>query len=140
MSPLLADTIDLQDHHSPSAQDHSRQHANAGNLGAGRTAPHHDQSMRNAEQGTRNELALGPRAPEQRAKTDDRRSETMYNDEDETAGNANGSHNGGSSADGEDHADDDDSFDDDMMDKISSSPSIDDGGCLSSIVQLPQRS
>ena len=70
---------------------------------------------------------------------DDRRSETMYNNADETAGNPNGSHNGGSSANGEDHADDDmdDSFDDDMMDKISSSPSIDDGRCLLSICSAP---
>jgi hypothetical protein len=102
--------------------------------------------MRNAEQGVRNELALSPHISDQRASADNRRSDSAYNDEDETTGYSNGSHNdrmlqhnGGISAEGEDHADSevDDVLDDDMMDKISSSPSIDDGGCLSSIVWLP---
>lgn len=46
---------------------------------------------------------------------------------------------GGHSSDEADLDDDDEALDDDMMDKISSSPSIDDGGCSLPIPQTPRR-
>ncbi|PGH17621.1 hypothetical protein AJ79_00982 [Helicocarpus griseus UAMH5409] len=118
---IRADTIDLQDHRAPSAKDHSGQPASTeGN----RAAPHQSQSMRNAEKEAREELIQSPRVSEDHRNPDD-------SDDD-----INGSHNGGIDqysngnlsveegdiADGES----DDQLDDDMMDKISSSPSIDD--------------
>ncbi|KAK2755080.1 hypothetical protein FQN54_006609 [Arachnomyces sp. PD_36] len=129
---VRADTIDLQDQKSPSAQDHTRHPT-------GRIAPHQDQSLRNAEQETREEMLQSPRVSADLTGTDNHQDGLgLYDHDDMTEhadslqdGNA-GQYNGrgtiqedGEFADGES----DDGLDDDMMDKISSSPSIDDGGC-----------
>lgn len=108
--------MDLQDHDTPSAKDHTRQPEHPDPLGGGRPAPHQQSSIRHAEQDTRSEIMGGPAA----AGVD------MYGDEDIEAdldGNAQYDQEDGDLADGEN----DDLLDDDLMDKISSSPSIDDG-------------
>ncbi|KAJ5226203.1 hypothetical protein N7468_007428 [Penicillium chermesinum] len=92
---IRADTLDLQDHGAPSAQDHTRQPESTAPLGVGRPAPHQEQAIRHAERDTKLEIMGGPGDDE-------------YLD----------------SIDG--YMESDDLMDDDMMDKISSSPSIDD--------------
>ncbi|KAK2734938.1 hypothetical protein FQN55_002335 [Onygenales sp. PD_40] len=119
---IRADTIDLQDHHAPSAQDHSHQSSNSTSSEGSRPAPHQSQSMRHAEKDARDELDQSPRVSEDRRHNDD--------SEDELNGHGQMDHysNGGMSGEDGDLADgeSDDQLDDDMMDKISSSPSIDD--------------
>lgn len=126
------DTIDLQDHNSPSAKDHSQnKHSTA--EGGTRHAPHHDQSMRDAERDSLDEMARGPVGPQ------DQRDAYGhgYSDQDDLIdditrlGKGRTNHGGASDetiekdnlVDGEG----DDQYDDDFMDRISSSPSIDDG-------------
>jgi hypothetical protein len=129
-----ADTIDLQDSNSPSAQDHSHK-PRASPLGIGPAAPHQASELRHVEQ---------ERAAEEdnlsnawHAAQNVGLSEEPPTDDEETY--MNGDHhdqqalqqNGGQSGSGEDETADgesDENMDDDMMDKISSSPSIDDGG------------
>ncbi|OJD17297.1 hypothetical protein AJ78_02585 [Emergomyces pasteurianus Ep9510] len=125
---IRADTIDLQGNRSQSAQDQTRQHGQSGSSESNRTAPHQTLSMRNAEKEAKDELIQSPRVSVDRRYPDD--------SEDEANGHNRGSHhddidhysNGHSSADEGDITDgeSDDQLDDDMMDKISSSPSIDD--------------
>ncbi|PGH14469.1 hypothetical protein AJ80_05914 [Polytolypa hystricis UAMH7299] len=128
---IRADTIDLQDHNSPSAQDHSR-HAKSGN---GRLGAHQDQSMRNVEQETQDELLLSPRVSEEiKRREDDQEGPDVYGDRRDMRGDYSSAQNGhysrdaGMSSDEGDltDGDGDDHLDDDMMDKMSSSPSIDD--------------
>lgn len=132
----FTDTIDLQDQKSPSAQDHSRNPKGSTGI-----APHHDQSLRDAEQETREEMLQSPRVSSDLTSTSEDQGDglNLYDHDDGTNGHADaqqdgkaGQYNGrgtiiedGEYADG----DSDDGLDDDMMDKISSSPSIDDGGC-----------
>lgn len=96
--------------------------------------------MKNAEQETREEMLQSPRVSTDLTGHEDHQDGLgLYDNDDETSehgdafrdGNV-GQYNGrgtitedGEFADGES----DDGMDDDMMDKISSSPSIDDGGC-----------
>lgn len=135
----FADTIDLQDQKFPSAQDHSRNH----NKDPTRIAPHHDQSLRDAEQETREEMLQSPRVSSDLTAAEDQRDGLDFHDHDHDDemnvhadahqdGNS-GQYNGrGTIIEDRDYADgdsDDGLDDDDMMDKISSSPSIDDGGC-----------
>jgi hypothetical protein len=56
----------------------------------------------------------------------------MYDDDDDDDENGDIGHNhrAGGSEDGDLDGESDDLLDDDLMDKISSSPSIDDGACL----------
>ncbi|KAJ5147288.1 glycoside hydrolase family 5 protein [Penicillium atrosanguineum] len=112
---IRADTLDLQDHDAPSAQDHSKQPQHPDPLGGGRPAPHQSSSIRHAEEDLKSEITNGPG-------TD---SASVYDDDDieaDVAGNADYDHDDSDLADGES----DDLMDDDLMDKISSSPSIDD--------------
>ncbi|KAJ6120632.1 hypothetical protein N7523_004912 [Penicillium sp. IBT 18751x] len=112
---IRADTLDLQNHESPSAQDHSKQPEHPDPLGGGRPAPHQSSSIRHAEEEMKLEIKSGPG-------TDGAR---VYDDDDieaDVAGNADYDHDDSDLADGES----DDLMDDDLMDKISSSPSIDD--------------
>ncbi|KAE8145292.1 hypothetical protein BDV25DRAFT_165003 [Aspergillus avenaceus] len=122
---VRADTLDLQDQNAPSAKDHSNPHPVMGN-GLG---PHQEQSIHHAEQDTKSEIMHGPGAGGNHPDVDEYGDGIdMYDDEDDLDDDfGHGQHPGGSEegdlADGEG---DDDLMDDDMMDKISSSPSIDD--------------
>ncbi|CAG7932800.1 unnamed protein product [Penicillium olsonii] len=117
---IRADTLDLQDHDEPSAKDHTRQPVHPQPLGSGRPAPHQELSIRHAEEDLQSEIRGGRDKNEHRDgkdadgdrddEDDDDDDDTRYEHEDEDL------------ADGEN----DDMMDDDMMDKISSSPSIDD--------------
>ncbi|KFY19060.1 hypothetical protein V493_08167 [Pseudogymnoascus sp. VKM F-4281 (FW-2241)] len=142
---IRADTIDLQDHDAPSAKDHSRQPTHPSAIGAGPPAPHQAGAIRNVAE--ENERRQHPDTSPNWANADD----SEYDDSDAiepaaangTYHNQHGAHasqNGGSHAEDADMADaeGDDSLDeDDMMDKISSSPSIDDGGYSSPLSSWP---
>ncbi|KAL2820787.1 hypothetical protein BJX63DRAFT_418400 [Aspergillus granulosus] len=128
---VRADTLDLQDHHAPSAKDHSK-HAVQTNEGSG-LAPHQEQEMRHADHDSKAEIMHGPNGHGTHVDTD------RYDDGIEIYDGVDGIHVGlgghrdeseirgrteeGDLSDGED---DDDLLDDDLMDKISSSPSIND--------------
>lgn len=117
---MVLDTIDLQDPHSPSAQDHSS--ANARVL-EGRTGPHQNQSLRHAEQETRDDMSSSPRVSLDHFDGGDQNHQIniIYDEADDSMADLKGE-------DGEiGDEESDDMMDDDMMDKISSSPSIDDG-------------
>ncbi|KAF1982470.1 hypothetical protein K402DRAFT_195929 [Aulographum hederae CBS 113979] len=132
---IRADTLDLQSQDQPSAQDHTRQPAHPAPLGIGPAGPHqsaavkHVQQERVAEEGNL-EKAWSDAGHEL--------SEEPASDDENTHAHANGKQrdesatqqNGGFSGEDSDMADaeSDENMDDDMMDKISSSPSIEDGG------------
>lgn len=112
---VRADTLDLQDHDAPSAKDHTKQPEAPAPLGGGRPAPHQEMSIRHAEEDSKAEIMGGP-GPN---------GHEMYEDgdeDDDLGSNGHYDHEDGDLADGES----DDLLDDDLMDKISSSPSIDD--------------
>ncbi|KAF7518656.1 hypothetical protein PCG10_010666 [Penicillium crustosum] len=117
---IRADTLDLQDHDTPSAKDHTKQPEHPDPLGSGRPAPHQELSIHHAEQDLQAEVNGGPdKNHEYRGdKEVYREPDDEEDDEDENQYD----HEDGDLADGES----DDMMDDDMMDKISSSPSIDD--------------
>ncbi|KAF2794805.1 hypothetical protein K505DRAFT_349056 [Melanomma pulvis-pyrius CBS 109.77] len=136
---IRADTLDLQDKSSPTAQDHSRQPQHPAPLGIGPAAPHQEASMRLVNDGRISEeshlqngnwddataLREDPGSDDERTVVNSDKGDRSQQ-QDETAVRLNG----GMTGDGDDgdmqDADEED-MDDDMMDKISSSPSIDDG-------------
>lgn len=143
---LVTDTLDLQDKTSPTAQDHSRQPQHPAPLGAGPAAPHQQASLRQVdnerlseESNLQNDAWGNAKTLREDPGSDDERTIVASSDfgdhdmqRDEQAVRLNGGMSG--TADDTDMHDvdaDDDDMDDDMMDKISSSPSIDDGGYLS---------
>lgn len=113
---LVQDTLDLQNLDAPSAKDHTKQPSHPSPLGAGPAAPHQNQALRHAEKDALNDQTTNPQTS----------TGGFYDDNDDTEfdGEDGGVHD-------EDHEygdqDVDDGLDDDLMDKISSSPSIDDG-------------
>ncbi|KAF1921283.1 hypothetical protein BDU57DRAFT_592148 [Ampelomyces quisqualis] len=123
---IRADTLDLQDKTSPTAQDHSSQPEHPAPLGIGPAAPHQQASLRHVEEERSSEEArlqnawsnAGTRLHDDRGTDHDRATATSGNARD----------GDGDDPDVQDADVDDDMDDDDMMDKISSSPSIDDGG------------
>ncbi|KAM5444427.1 protein phosphatase regulator [Microsporum ferrugineum] len=133
---IRADTIDLQNHQSPSAQDHSRKGGTSFSAD-GRHGSHQDQSLRRVEQEEQDEMAKGPLESDGNSEIYSHRDGLeVYREHGDVDGDKpNGLGNGdlshesrnGSSTEDEVEADEDDQdLDDDMMDKISSSPSIDD--------------
>ncbi|KAK2730170.1 SH3 domain-containing protein [Colletotrichum kahawae] len=138
---IRADTIDLQDHDAPSAKDHPR--GPHGSLG-----PHQAATLQEIAQESAEIQARSPRLSFTDGDDDD---DVSDSDDiaDEVSKRLNGgamddaskkqqdalaiAQNGGTSANSDDGDmdDTDESLDDDMMDKISSSPSIEDGGCNS---------
>lgn len=139
----MTDTLDLQDRTSPTAQDHSHQPQHPAPLGVGPAAPHQEASLRQAENERRSEESHLQNGSWTDANTlredpgsDDER--TIVNSvngdhnlqQDETAVRLNGGMTGNNDDADMQDADEED-LDDDMMDKISSSPSIDDGGYIS---------
>jgi hypothetical protein len=137
---MCLDTIDLQDKTSPTAKDHSHQPQHPAPLGIGPAAPHQQAAIRQVEQERNSEEArlqdawsdAGSQLRDDPGSDDDR---TVMNNANPRNGPQQDEQavrlNGGASADNDDadmqDADEED-MDDDMMDKISSSPSIDDGG------------
>ncbi|KAH6668105.1 hypothetical protein F5X68DRAFT_225225 [Plectosphaerella plurivora] len=148
---IRADTIDLQDTDAPSAKDHTRTTQPNSTL-----APHQAETLREVAQDTADENARSPRLSLANSAFDDsdpqkqadaisagvtERLKASANGSGKAGANANNmqrednlavAQNGGHSIrddDSDTGGDTDESMDDDMMDKISSSPSIEDGGC-----------
>lgn len=134
----ITDTIDLQSTIAPSAKDHSRQPTHPAPLGDGPPAPHQAIALKQAEQ----DVEFHPRSPRMSLDLSNKELQLLPHDSDSIdSTNGPGSHhdlhdlhrnggpNGGTGEgiDGDDGSGDDGS-EDDMMDKISSSPSIEDGG------------
>ncbi|TRX90347.1 hypothetical protein FHL15_008712 [Xylaria flabelliformis] len=149
---IRADSIDLQDHDAPSAQDHT--HPTAKSTSSANTngslAPHQAETIREVEEERAEEESRSPRvswANGGGGSGDNNRDLQLYAEElasgivnslngnkmqqqDALAIAQNGGVVGHTDDDGDAVVDtDDDDLDDDMMDKISSSPSIEDGGC-----------
>lgn len=135
---MMLDTIDLQSQDAPSAKDHSRQPTHPGQLGDGPPAPHQAVALKHAEK----EVEFHPRSPRHSQDLSNKELQLLHEDSDsfdstnptlsdqdphnlQRHGNVNGA-NGEEMEMGDGEGDD--SLDDDMMDKISSSPSIEDGG------------
>lgn len=148
------DTLDLQDHVAPSAKDHHSNHSHLSDTLPGAPglsiAPHQAETLRDVALETAAAEAHSPRVSWANGKADDDTSDLLqqYADDHPAAAKhdvAEGSldiemyhheqqdalaiaQNGGvSSADEDDLDADADDLDDDMVDKISSSPSIEDG-------------
>jgi len=127
---IRADTIDLQDKSSPTAQDHSHQPQHPAPLGIGPAAPHQQASLKSVEDERSAEEARLQHAWNNAGSS---LSEDPGSDDDRTVmTNTNGQkprQNGDPHDDDDDMQDADveeDMDDDDMLDKMSSSPSIDD--------------
>jgi hypothetical protein len=152
---FVTDSIDLQDQNAPSAQDHSRQPSHPAPLGAGPPAPHQADTLRGAALEAKEENHRSPRVSQEWTASEAQQMQQYGDDpatgvtsklannnpqqQDNLAVAQNGGLTGSTAEDAEmADAEGDDGMDDDMMDKISSSPSIDDGGY--SLSQLwPQR-
>lgn len=123
---LPLDTMDLQTTDAPSAKDHSRQPTTPNALGEGPAAPHQASALKSA--GLEG-IELRSRSP--RASQDLSGKEIQLlqsHEEGDQAAETNLDEIGLGSQDEELDSDAEGSIEDDMMDKISSSPSIDDGG------------
>ncbi|KAH8600490.1 hypothetical protein B0O99DRAFT_610792 [Bisporella sp. PMI_857] len=142
---IRADSIDLQDQNSPSAQDHTRQPTHPAPLGAGPPAPHQAQALRELAAEAADQQFASPRVSREWSNGDNQHFDSYGDDlgtavsaslisanlqqQDTLAVAQNGGLTGSTAEDAEmADAEGDDGMDDDMMDKISSSPSIDDGG------------
>ncbi|KAI1611188.1 hypothetical protein EDD36DRAFT_315272 [Exophiala viscosa] len=132
---VRADTLDLQAHEAPSAKDHTRQPAHPQPYGFGPAAPHQAQTIRQAEQQAYQQQHTSPRISEDQPNGGPSSEQHFYDDADDdhdddhmdpqTGINGNGYH-GQDLDDGEAGDSHDEDMDDDLMDKISSSPSIED--------------
>lgn len=130
----MLDTLDLQDKSSPTAQDHTQQPTHPAPLGIGPPAPHQEASLRRVEDERSDEEARLQNATHSDA--NGLRHDPPSDDESTVAINGNAGDNaavrlnGGMSGEGDDadlqDADAEEDLDD--MDRISSSPSISDGG------------
>ena len=121
------DTIDLQDTDSPSAKDHTRQPTNPNALGDGPPAPHQAATLKGSGI---DGLELHSRSPRASQDLSTKELQLLHEHTDgDEAESVEGDGGAGSRTgeDGEDNEEGDEVLDDDMMDKISSSPSIDDG-------------
>ncbi|KAF1965659.1 hypothetical protein BU23DRAFT_488808, partial [Bimuria novae-zelandiae CBS 107.79] len=130
----MVDTLDLQDKSSPTAQDHTHQPGHPAPLGIGPAAPHQEASLRRVEEERSDEE--GRLQNGQQNDANGLRDEPASDDESTVAVSGNAGDNaavrlnGGMSGEGDDadlqDADAEEDLDD--MDRISSSPSISDGG------------
>ncbi|KAI9770390.1 MAG: hypothetical protein M1840_003276 [Geoglossum simile] len=138
---IRADSIDLQDLNQPSAKDHSRHRLHPSPLGQGSIAPHQASTLKHvAEEQNADQIQRSPRVsgewingendlldrPVESSESDVK---TVANGQQQQSQNEQSAQQGGAAAEDSDLADTegDDGLDDDMMDKMSSSPSIDDG-------------
>ena len=136
------DTLDLQDHEAPSAKDHSRHLTHPLPFGEGPLASHQAITLQHVEQQA---AELHTRSPRVSQDLSNKELQLLHDEhssydgsETEFGTNTRGSEDtladqrNGSMVGGEDEelagGEIDDHLEDDMMDKISSSPSIDDGG------------
>ena len=137
LTPLSIDTLDLQDHDAPSAKDHTRQvHPNP--YGYGPAAPHQAKTLRHAAEDEYQQQQTSPRVSEDQHHggpfSDNQR---FYDDPDDEIDDQHMNHlhgPNGTDTNNKDYDEDgdasdshDEDMDDDLMDKISSSPSIEDG-------------
>ena len=141
-----ADSIDLQEKNAPSAQDHTRQPNTGAPLGVGPPAPHHAEALREVAAEAAEQQFRSPRVSKEWSNGEAQQLQ-HYGDSELAAGVTasltganlqqqdalavaqNGGLTGSTAEDAEmADAEGDDGMDEDMMDKISSSPSIDDGG------------
>ncbi|KAI1457089.1 hypothetical protein F4805DRAFT_475377 [Annulohypoxylon moriforme] len=152
---IRADTIDLQSQESPSAKKHSTPSPSKTASNAnGSLAPHQAETIREVEEDRAGEEGRSPRAswPDGDDRTDLQQyaadlangianslNGNKMQSEDALAIAQNGGVAGTNSDDGDLDTNTDDDLDDDMMDKISSSPSIEDGGCSFPPPVWPQR-
>jgi hypothetical protein len=131
---LRTDTIDLQDQASPSAQDHTHQPHSPNSIGDGPPAPHQAAALRHASLDESSLLGRSPRASQDLSGKELQLLHEQHSEVDEQDAAdieaSLGIQRGGEQAQNEAEGDEEDGedLDDDMMDKISSSPSIDDGG------------
>ncbi|KAJ6439914.1 SH3 domain containing protein [Purpureocillium lavendulum] len=153
---VRADTIDLQDHNAPSAKDHHHTPDVApGSSSPAPIAPHQAETLREVAHETAEEEARSPRVSWSNGKggaNGDASQHYVHDGDGDDLGpdmyhHENHQHhedalaiaqNGGisSSDEGDLDGDADGDLDDDMMDKISSSPSIEDGPCFQAKLQL----
>lgn len=129
---VRADTLDLQDKTSPTAQDHTHQPSHPAPLGIGPAAPHQEASLRRVDDERSDEEARLQHGMQNDASA--LRHDPASDDESTVAVNGNAGDNaavrlnGGMSGEGDDadmqDADAEEDLDD--MDRISSSPSISD--------------
>ncbi|KAL8942196.1 MAG: hypothetical protein Q9216_001804 [Gyalolechia sp. 2 TL-2023] len=136
----LPNTIDLQDQDSPSAKDHTRQPAHPAPYGDGPPAPHQERALKHAEQETAVELhhTRSPRVSQDLSGKELQllqedgdgyvNSELISPHQDQQINQRNGGAIGGAGAEADAPDAEDEGLEDDLMDKISSSPSIDEGG------------
>ncbi|KAJ9602963.1 protein phosphatase regulator [Cladophialophora chaetospira] len=132
---VYSDTLDLQSHTSPSAKDHSRQPNHPSPYGYGPAAPHQAQTLRHAENEAYQEQHTSPRASEDKLNGRFESDQHFYDDLDDDReddhpnpqNTTNGGYNGQDPDQGDGGDSQDEDMDDDLMDKISSSPSIEDG-------------
>jgi len=135
------DTLDLQDQEAPSAQDHTHQPTQPASFGDGPPAPHQQSALRHVEEERSAEQNHFAWASQEVTNEQNRGAYAQAMD----TGNSisrdvsfdNGSHLQPDYT-GMDHTeilemDGDELTDDDMLDKMSSSPSIEDGGLPSSL-------
>ena len=123
----------MQSPNNPSAKDHNRNQYQSGYSHTG-TGSHHTQALRNANHDAYQEQHTSPRIGGFDQSSVDPRNHAYDDDEEDDeddGGHARNGMNGMSHNDGYDHDDGNDSqdedMDDDLLDKISSSPSIEDG-------------
>ncbi|CAJ2507075.1 Uu.00g082610.m01.CDS01 [Anthostomella pinea] len=142
---IRADSIDLQDHDAPSAKEHKHPSSKLSPNPNGSLAPHQAETIREVEEERAEEEGRSPRVSWANGDND---GDLQQYAEDLASGVANSmdgssmqqqdalavAQNGGATGtadeDGDMDGDADDGLDDDMMDKISSSPSIEDGGYI----------
>lgn len=142
LSPPYVDTIDLQGPNSPSAKDHSHSRHQVNDS----TAPHQANTLREVAHQAAEDESRSPRlswadghdpqAQDDLANSVQRRMQD--DDEQQQQQAAANAQNGSSGASSSDEGEDDD-LDDDMMDRISSSPSIDDGAYPRASLPRPAR-
>lgn len=132
----LLDTIDLQSPENPSAKDHTRQPPHARPSGEGKPAPHQAIALKHVEP----EIEFHPRSPRHSQDLSNKELQLLHEDSDSfdsTSATLTEKHGITNGANGEEmdmgDRDGEDGLDDDMMDKISSSPSIEDGGYYSAL-------
>jgi len=114
---VRADTIDLQDQEAPTAAEHNKQ------IGSDAIAPHQAaqfQQVQNERRSEEETLADAWNMAGQHGKEQDANGQSDAEAQKKADGN------GATNAEGEDGSEDEDD-DDDMMDRMSSSPSIEDG-------------
>lgn len=135
---MRADTIDLQDQSSPSASEHHKPQLEGGLAAHQRAEVHHVYQERSSEEhALADAWKMTDNLTEEPEAIDDAQ-QLHYTNEPSLTNGVHHEHEEGMEERGADgDADGDPDADDDMMDRISSSPSIDDGGYTLSRTSTP---